>query len=387
VSSPRIPLKTKIFWTLLIVIVCLNIAILITGNSYMYKALVYTYAGIDDLDLFATREIEHSQGEPWPVAPDYNQKKLSPALRTALEKWRTVAFLVLRDDSIRYEEYWDRYDTSSLSNSFSAAKSFIGTLVGIAVDEGKIRSIDDSVTHYLPWFGHGEDHGLTIRQLLTMSAGLNWDESYSSLFSVTTKAYYGNDLGKLARTLKVVDTPGKVFNYQSGCTVLLAMIVEKAAGMPVARYASEKLWKPLGAEFTAQWSLDHYDGLEKAYCCIYASARDFARLGQLYLDSGAWHGRQVVSKAWVAASTTPAPILDDDGTPNEVYGFQWWMTEYQGHRIFYARGLNGQYILVVPDLRVVMVRLGFDRDGAKPKHHLVDLDIYIEELIRMVAPS
>ena len=386
-SSPKVSLRAKIFWTLLIVIVSVNVAILITDHRYVYKALIYTYAGIDDLDLFDTRQVEQGNAQPWPVAPDYNKRKISDSMEATLERYETVEFLIIRDDSIRYEQYWDHYKTNSLSNSFSVAKSIVGTLVGIAVDEGLIKSIDEPVSHYLDWFGAGENSKLTIRQVLTMSAELNWDEQYSSLFSITTKAYYGNNLEKIARAMRVTGEPGKVFNYQSGCTVLLAMIVEKASGKSVSEYASEKLWKPLGAEFPARWSLDHYDGQEKAFCCFYSTARDFARLGQLFLDSGKWKGRQIVSKQWVAESTTPAPLLDDDGKPNDCYGYQWWITQYDGHRIFYARGLSGQYIVVIPDKRIVMVRLGHKRGEPKPGHHLVDLDVYIEEVMKMYAAS
>jgi CubicO group peptidase (beta-lactamase class C family) len=295
----------------------------------------------------------------------------------------------VKNDSIRYEQYWDRYQANSLSNSFSVAKSFIGTLVGIATDEGKIKSIDEPISNYLDWLATGKSAELTIRQVLTMSADLNWDEQYSSLFSITTKAYYGTDLSKIAHSLKVIGTPGKVFNYQSGCTVLLAMLVEKATGKTVSEYASEKLWKPLGAEFSARWSLDHYDGQEKSFCCFYSTARDFARLGQLFLDSGNWKGHQIVSKKWVVESTRPAPLLDEDGKPNESYGYQWWLTQYGGHRIFYARGLSGQYIVVIPDQRIVMVRLGHKRGNPKPGrgYHLEDLDVYLDQVLKMYASS
>ena len=145
----------------------------------------------------------------------------------------------------------------------------------------------------------------------------------------------------------------------------------------------------MGAEFSAQWSLDHNDGQEKSFCCFYSTARDFARFGQLFLDSGNWKGRQIVSKKWVVDATNPAPLLDEDGTPNQSYGYQWWLTRYKSHKIFYARGLSGQYIVVIPDLRIVMVRLGHKRGNPKPGpgHHLEDLDVYIEQVIKMYAPS
>jgi CubicO group peptidase (beta-lactamase class C family) len=383
-SNLKIPLRTKIFWFLLILIVSLNVAIQITGNSYMYKALVYTYADIDDLDIFDTRKIDVDTPMKWPLSTTYNKHPLTDSLRKTLEHYKTVEFVIIHNDSLSQEEYWDHYDTNSISNSFSMAKSFVGTLIGFAVYEGKIHSIDDQVTKYLDWF---KGPPLTVRQLLTMSAQLNWDEQYSSLWSVTTQAYYGSNLAKLCLNLHVDGTPGKVFNYQSGCTLLLAMIVEKATGKNVSVYASEKLWKPLGAEFPAQWSLDYIGGQEKAFCCIYSTARDFARLGQLYLDSGMWHGKQILSKQWVTESTAPAPLLDEDGKPNDCYGYQWWITSYQNHKIFYARGLSGQYIVVIPDKRLIFVRLGHKRGEPLPDHHLVDLDIYIAEVMKMYAAS
>jgi len=388
-NNTKISLPVKIFWGLLIIIVSLNVAIQITDHGFVYKALAYTYADIDDLDIFDSRQVPHGEPQPWAMSSDYNKRAMPDSLKSTLEHYETVEFLVVKNDSISCEQYWDRYQANSLSNSFSVAKSIIGTLVGFAVDEGKIKSIDEPISNYLDWLATGKSADLTIRQVLTMSADLNWDEQYSSLFSITTKAYYGNSLEKIAHSLKVVGTPGKVFNYQSGCTVLLAMLVEKATGKNVSEYASEKLWKPLGAEFSAKWSLDHYDGQEKSFCCFYSTARDFARLGQLFLDSGMWKGNQVLSKKWVVESTTPAPLLDEDGRPNESYGYQWWITRYDGHKIFYARGLSGQYIVVIPDQRIVMVRLGRKRGNPLPGpgHHLEDLDVYMGEVLKMYRSS
>ncbi len=386
----KISVWTKFFWILLILFVSINVAIQISGNGYMYKALVYMYADIDDLDIFETRIVESAEPQPWLTSSGYNKQKLPDSLLAALVKNESIAFLVIKDDSIRHEQYWDHYDKNSYSNSFSAAKSIVSLLVGIALDEGKIKNLDDPVGNYLPHFKEGNNSRLTIRHLLTMSSGLNWDESYSSLFSITAKAYYGSNLKKLINKLNVVNEPGKKFDYMSGNTLLLAMIVEKATGMHVSNYASEKIWKPLGAEFPAQWSLDHNDGEEKAYCCFYSNARDFARFGKLYLDSGMWTapghysgGRQIVSKNYVRESLTPA-ALDYEGSEVNCYGYQWWMTEEKGHRIFYARGLRGQYIVVIPDERIIFVRLGKEREAPRADHKLPDLITYIDGVLQLV---
>src|SRR6185369_4219930 len=227
----KISAWTKIFWTLFILFVSINVAIQITGNGYMYKAIIYRYADIDDLDVFETRVVESGEPQPWPMASGYNKEKLPDSLEAALIKYQSIAFLVIKDDSIQYEQYWDHYDKNSYSNSFSMAKSIVSVLVGIALDEGKIKNLDEPVGNYLPHFNEGNNSKLTIRNVLTMSSGLNWDESYSSLFSITAKAYYGENIEKLINGLKVVDEPGKKFDYMSGNTLLLAMIVEKATGM------------------------------------------------------------------------------------------------------------------------------------------------------------
>jgi CubicO group peptidase (beta-lactamase class C family) len=372
----------KIGGALLVLLLLANIAILASGKLYLYKAIYYNYADIDDLNLFVSRQVPKGAPQEWPVASDYNKKSLPEATLKELEKNKSVAFLVIKDDSIRYEQYWDHYDQSSLSNSFSMAKSFVSVLIGVALDEGKIKSLDEPVGNYIPHFKEGANAELTIRQLLMMSSGLNWNESYSSLFSVTTEAYYGTDLAKLVNNMKVVSPRGKKFDYMSGNTLVLGMIVEKATGMKLAEYASEKLWKPMGAVHAAEWSLDHKDGIEKSFCCFYSNARDFARFGKLYLDSGMWNGKQLVSKQYVRESLTPAQ-LDFTGNELNCYGYQWWITEERGHHIFYCRGLNGQYIVVIPDQKIIFVRLGNKREPPNEEHKLVDLPIYIDGVLDM----
>jgi len=135
----------------------------------------------------------------------------------------------------------------------------------------------------------------------------------------------------------------------------------------------------MGARLPALWSVDHPNGLEKAFCCFNADARDFARFGQLYLDSGRWHGKQLVSQAYVLQSVKIAGLVDDDGSPNLRYGYSWWiLPEYKGHSVFYARGILGQYIIIIPDLRMIIVRLGKRREAEKRHDHPVDLFDWID---------
>jgi CubicO group peptidase (beta-lactamase class C family) len=379
-------LKRKWWQVLLIIIIGLNLLLWATGKLYLYKALVYNYVNIDDIDIFPTRTVKAGEGSPWNIAAGYNKVELTPKLRVTLEGYKSVAFLIVQNDSIRYEEYWENYSEASLSNSFSMSKSIVSLLTGIAIDEGKIKSIDQTVCDYLPEYCSETNKVLTIRHLLIMSSGLDYDESYASLFGPTTRSYYDTDLKKQMRELVVITPPGKEWNYMSCNTQLLAFIIEQATGMNISEYASEKLWKPIGAEYDAQWSLDHKGGVEKAYCCFYSNARDFARIGQLVLQKGKWNGKQVVSEDYLKAALSPGPVTDN-GKPNKIYGYQWWITEQDGYEVFYARGILGQYVIVIPGLNLVFVRLGHLRGEKGADGQLLDVPVYLEEVIKMYGKN
>ncbi len=367
-------LKRILFYVVLILVMA-NVAIWVSGTTYIYKALVYQQPGIDDLDLFPYKTIHNdSVKTPWPVSSNFNKIKLSDSLRNTLEKYETVAYLVIKNDSILYEEYWDNYSESSSSNSFSVAKSIVSVLIGIAIDEGKITSEDDAVGKYLPEFNKGDLAKIKIVDVLRMASGLNFQESYSTPFNHTTDAYYGKDLRKLIYSLKVEKEPGTEFYYRSGDTQILAFLIKAATGKSVAEYAQEKLWSRIGAEQSAFWSLDKVDGDEKAYCCFYSNARDFARIGKLYMNNGIWDGTKIVSEDWVKKSVS-AHGLPENGKATDQYGYQWWVYG----DIFYCRGILGQYIIVDPKNQMIIVRLGKKRDKDKDNNHPLDFLTYVKE--------
>lgn len=370
-----------LIWGIVIVLLSSSAALWITGYSYVFKTLIYQYPDIDDINIFHTRIVTEKNGKEWPVSVDYNKVKIPSTTAAALAANETVAFLIIKNDSIVHEEYNDRYTNNTQSNSFSVAKSIVSILTGIAASEGKF-SLDDAVGKYIPEFSKSPNDQLTIRHLLMMSSGLNWDESYNSLFSKTTEAYYGTDLENQVKRLKVVEKPGYKFQYMSCNTVLLAMIIARTTGKTISEYASEKLWIPLQAEHPAYWSLDHADGTEKSYCCFYSTARDFARIGKLYLDSGMVNGRQLVPREYVAESTQPHGLYDEYQKAVDYYGYQWWLAERLGHKIFYARGILGQYIVVIPDERLIIVRLGNKR-GEKVGNHYSDFLAYVDGALEL----
>lgn len=347
---------------------------------HLRMAFTYWFPGIEDYKIFDNREVIASDDPfEWPVSKTYNQFEFSQQQRDSLEHYSTVAFLVIQNDSILYEEYWDDYGPDSYSNSFSASKSLVSFLIGAAIDDGYISSVDQKAGDFLPYMKDGLNSELSIRDLLTMSSGSNWDESYSSPTSMTTKAYYGNDLIGLAEDISIVEEPGKIHSYKSGDTQLLAQIITHSTNRTLSDYASEKLWKPLGAKNTALWSLDKKNGTEKAYCCFNSNARDFALIGALINHHGFWRNQQIISQKYIDEAITPASYLKtDDGEDLDFYGFQCWIINYEGFKIPYARGILGQYIFSIPEKNAIIVRLGHKRSKVQIKHHPSDVYSYLE---------
>ena len=369
-------------FALLLLIIAINLFIVVTGKYYLYKTLAYNFVDIDDLNLFEYRVVKTEKGIDWAQHQHYNKTKIPDYLLQELVTNKSVAFVIIKKDSLYYDQYWEGYTDSSLSNSFSMAKSIVSVLIGVAIDEGKIKSMEEPVANYIPEFKEGDKAKITIKHLLTMSSGLDWDEAYANPVSETSEAYYGTDLYGLVTKQKAIAEPGKNFIYQSGNSELLALIIAKATGKTLSDYASEKLWKPLHAMHDVDWSLDRKDGNEKAYCCFYSNAKDFARLGSLYLHKGNWNGTQIVDSNYVKECVTPAQTLDN-GKPNKTYGLHWWVDDYNGEQFFYMRGILGQYVVALPKENIVFVRLGHKRAQKSTNGELMDLPVYIKGVLEM----
>ncbi|MEN8121244.1 MAG: serine hydrolase [Bacteroidota bacterium] len=360
----------------------LLLAVAIVGGyflspEYLKTALKYQTPDIDDFQIFENRSIKAGNHIPWEIASDYNKKVFSKVTDEKILALDPVAFLIVQNGEIKFEKYWHEYDENSLSNSFSMAKSIVSLLVGIAIDEGHIKSVDQKAGDFIPEFAVNPNDVLSIKDLLTMSSGLDWEESYSNPFSMTAKAYYGADLLALVEGLKVVEEPGVLWENLSGNTQILAFILKKATGMNVADYASEKLWKPLGAKGDALWSVDK-KGMEKAFCCFNSNARDFARIGQMILNGGMFDDVEVISKKYLDEAIKPAiNLASSKGGLVDFYGYQFWIVQYKGYYIPFARGILGQYIFVIPDKNAVVVRLGNDGSDKRTFHHEMPDDIYL----------
>jgi CubicO group peptidase (beta-lactamase class C family) len=277
-----------------------------------------------------------------------------------LGKTGTRAFLVLHQDRLVYERYFDGSDRRTRQTSFSVAKSFVSTLVGIAIDQGFIKSVEDPVTDYLPELAE-RDHRfeqITIRDLLTMSSGIRyWETDLPWPWADDTFTYYGVNLRDIALTrTRIERPPGQEWHYNNFHPLLLGLVLERATGMSVSQYMATRLWQPLGAERDATWNLDsNRSGFEKMESGINATAVDYARFGLLFLHGGEWNGRRIVSQDWVRAATGADTTTD----PAEQYQYFWWVDLERPGR-FYALGNLGQYIYVAPDADAIIVRNGRD---------------------------
>ncbi|MFP5471210.1 MAG: serine hydrolase domain-containing protein [Bacteroidia bacterium] len=367
----------KRFFLYLFSIILIVAAVLwATGNEHLFKGFRHTYfvgktgPDITDLTIFPTRIIKNDSVQLWGKDENYNSKKLTKDELHYLDSIETASFLVIQNEKIIFEKYWDGFSDTLPTNSFSMAKSVVSLLIGIALDEQKISSLDEPIELYFPEYTYS---GITIRHLLWMSSGLDWKESGKNPFSDNAKAYYGNDLKQLILSQQPLETPGKYFDYMSGNSALLALIVERATGKTISEYAEEKLWKPINAEHTAYWSLDD-NGFEKAYCCLYAIPRDFAKIGQLMLNKGKWNGSQIISEKYLEECFSPASTLETDLEPNKRYGLHWWLGKFDEETFYHAQGILGQYIIILPKSNMVIVRTGRKRD--KEEHNGLPIDIY-----------
>ena len=378
-----------VFKCFVIIFILINLLVILSGRNWMYKAISITYlkgytsSYIHDFMYFPANTIEPGAHKKWEIANNYNKEELPEFINEVNEKLETIAFMVIKSDSIIFEEYWHGYSADTMSNSYSMAKSWVSTLVGVAIKEEKIESVNQKVCDFIPEFCDSKNSEITIKHLLTQSSGLDWDENYYNPLGQTANAYYGNDLRSLVTSLKSTEAPGKVFKYHSSCTQLLAFITEKATGQTLSEYASKKLWKPMGAKHPALWNTDTEGGDEKAFCCINSNARDFARLGKLYMHNGNWNGIQILDSSYVKDATSVADLLDENGNKNVNYGYQFWLAERQGLSIFYARGLLGQYVICIPEKNMIVVRLGRNFGNYLEDGHHDDFYAFIDAALEM----
>ncbi len=380
-----------ILYSFLVIFILLNCIIIFSGRWYLYKAIGTTYLqgkggpSATEYVIFENRKIAATDPKPWPVSKNYNSGTLSHFLDSAMRVVEAHALVIIKNDTLIHEQYWDNFSDTSHTNSFSMAKSYVGSLLGFAIKDGYIKSINEPVSTYIPEFKNDWRAKITLEHLVTMSSGIAFDESYANPFSYPAEGYYGTDLLKASISYDQKATePGATYKYLSGNTALLGYCISKATNRSLATYLSEKLWGPLNCEHDAYWSLDKKDGLEKAFCCINSNAKDFARMGQLYMHSGNWNGKQLLDTEYVKASIIPFNCNEEDCKPNHTYGYAWWLTKYKDMTVFYMQGMLGQYVICVPEKKLVICRLARKRRANKGKNHYpIDVAYCIESALTM----
>ncbi|HZJ36513.1 MAG TPA: serine hydrolase [Gillisia sp.] len=365
---------------IILLLVILDYGYVLRGFQVVYLS-GHTTAYIDDYPEFENRTIKAGNNtQPWPEHGQYNTAAPTEKLQKTNKDLGTVAFLIIKNDSIWYENYAEGYDENSKTNSFSMAKTITTALLGKAIDDGFIKSLDQPIADFLPEFNTPSGSAITVGDLSSMSSGLDWNEDYYNPFSQTARVYFDKNIRKVVLNLKVIDKPGTAFKYLSGNTILLGLVLEKATGKNLSTYLSENFWQPLGMKNDALWQLDSKEsGMEKAYCCISSNARDFARFGKLFKDHGKWNNRQILDSAFIAKATHPR-FAD-----SPEYGYGLWLSDYKDKEIFYLRGVLGQYVIVIPEDNLIIVRLGhaFIKKKKSEKHH-ADFYIYIDETYKML---
>ncbi len=354
--------------------------------DYLIKAVRVVYlhgkttAYLDDYSHFENRTVHNGTPQPWPQAKDYNRVKATQRLESVHKELGTVAYLIIKNDSILHESYYEGYGTDSNTNSFSLAKSVVSAALFKAIEEGKIKSLDQKVGDFYPEYKTGFAANLTVGDLSSMATGMDWGEQYSSPLSVTTRAYFGDNLEKTVLDVPIVYQPGEKFEYVSGATELLAMVLKKATGQTLSDYVSDKFWKPMGADHEALWQLDGKDGLEKAYCCLGSNARDFARFGKLFLHNGEWNGNKILDSIDVQKMVTPRFAASPQ------YGYGWWINVYNNKKMYYMRGHLGQFVIVVPEDKLIIVRLGHKKGlQTTTDPHSNDFYVYVDEAYKMLG--
>lgn len=310
------------------------------------------FRALDRLSVLARSRVVAAGNTPSPMPPG-PPLKLPLDVNQYMAGQRSAALLVLHDGKLRVEQYGLDFDKSGRWTSFSVAKSLTSTLVGAAIRDGYIKSMDEKVSHYIPQMKGSAYDDVSIRQLLTMTSGVKWNEDYADPNSDVARfnnhqPEEGVDaLVSYMRKLPREVPAGTRWLYSTGETNLVGILLNQATKKPLSAYLSEKIWIPAGMEQQATWILSK-TGQEISGCCIQAASRDFARFGQFILNGAAVNGQSIVPDGWLTEATTTRA---DIGTPGRGYGYQWW-TYADG--AFTARGIFGQGIFIDPKRKLVI---------------------------------
>ena len=377
----------KIIVAFLILLLLALVGAIATGNSFLITAAERTYvdgnvtANINDHKMFNVRDIVTRDPQTLPKAPNYNAIPLDSDFRENLQRYNSVSFVVVKDGEVVSENYFGDYHDRSKTNSFSMAKTVTTLLLGIAIEEGLIEGLDQKLSDFLPEFLDDPlGKRATIGQLSLMNSGYEWVEHYYSPFSPTVKLLYGSNVTEFLLARHFSATPGDFWEYSSASTQLLGIILDRVLKQngvadSVTEYLSKRIWQPLQMNDNALWHTDDA-GMELVFCCINTNARNFARLGMLMLNQGRWNGQQLVAAEFIRKMVTPL------GKP--YYGYSTWLNQNTNPAYYWFSGHLGQYIIVIPEHNMVVVRLGETRES-DDDYRITDLPLYIDQALKLAG--
>lgn len=335
-------------------------AIVITSSSSVAQDILNADSGSVNASKWRTDERKvlngsnvHELPQGMPIAAFAKGGDKEKELEDFISEQKVAGLLILQDGKIRLERYAAGHNRSKLWSSLSVAKSVTSTLVGAAIKDGYIKSVDDYVTEYIPELKESAYDSVKISHLLTMTSGIRWNENYTdpnsdiSRFSTDSIEPGLNATVSYMKSLPAVEEPGKKFLYSTGETHLLGVLVTEATDQTLSDFLSSKIWKPYGMEQSATWRVDR-TGKEMAGCCLQMTLRDFARFGQFVLEDGRINGESIVPMNWFRTATQiQVPLWPGGG-----YGYGWWIFD---SRSFDALGIHGQRIHIDPSRRLVIV--------------------------------
>lgn len=339
------------------------------SSCHVGRYFYFNYADIKDHRKFSSVPVKKSdhifhfyeQNKNHKLFTDSSISQVGGSLNPdfSLESSQTVAFIIIRNDTILTERYFDGYNRSTIVPVFSVAKSFVSALAGIALDKGLISSMGDTIGQYIPELRGKGFENLTLADLIDMRSGIQFQESYKSPFSDMAKFYYGKNLNKYMGKLVPRTDPGIEYEYASVNTLLLSTVIERSSDQNIAVFLEENLWQPLGMEFDASWSTDsHKNQKIKSFCCLNTTALDLARFARLYLNHGKPNGDQVVNESWIRQTMTIRNnSIDSQGYPYNMY----WRVTHEGS--IFAKGILGQFIFIDPTKNLIFIRLGKTSGG------------------------
>lgn len=379
--------KVALFTPLIMIVLVLVFLSITHSPTYVYRLITMHVADVYDYKSFENRVIKGAKNfdsfeEKYEEA--YVESLFDGRVKqsgfTSFDEWveksQTTALIFIRKDTILYEKYFNGFSRDSYFHSQSVAKSFISFLIGAAIDDGLIQSVDDSMTQYIPELIQRDPRfeKITIRNLLEMRSGLEYNTSYlpgtnihSPWHDEAVGYYHPNVRELLLKKLDIESEPGKTFEYNNYNTSYLGLIIERATEKTVSKYLEEKLWSQI-MEYNALFSIDSKDsGFEYMPSRLIARAIDYARFGRLFLKMGDWNGNQIISKDWVIQSTRENTTISRDhypdwlgrGCKHTYYSYQWWgNANCDGTFQFFANGNLGQNIYVIPDKEIIIVHCG-----------------------------